>query len=140
GRAREAELRGEPRRGELHLPQGLAALSPLPPRQRAVAGVGRPGGILQRDPAYEPAGRVRCGLPGLPADPAAQPDVRESRKPDALLIVQAHGPKGGMSLLGFRGKLGARFSKNDLMPSCASAPAARYPTHCRSRVTASIGS
>ena len=36
----------------------------------------------------------------------------------------AHGPKGGMSLLGFSGKFGARFSKNDLMPSCASAPAA----------------
>ena len=37
----------------------------------------------------------------------------------------AHGPKGGMSLLGFSEKIGARFSKNDLMPSCASAPAAR---------------
>src|SRR5262249_28297160 len=35
------------------------------------------------------------------------------------------GPKGGMSLEGFRGKTGARFSRNDLMPSWASAAAAR---------------
>jgi len=37
-------------------------------------------------------------------------------------------------LLGFSGKSGGRFSKNDLMPSCASPLAARWPTHCRSSV------
>src|SRR5689334_10719822 len=63
----------------------------------------------------------------------------DARTPVLPSLYSAHGPKGGMSLDGLSGKSGARFSKNDLMPSWASAPAARWPTQATSSVTASSG-
>ena len=52
-------------------------------------------------------------------------DHERAGRPRCVYDYFAHGPNGGMSLLGLSGKAGGRFSKNDLMPSCASAPAAR---------------
>jgi len=42
----------------------------------------------------------------------------------------AHGRRVAYPWLGFSGKSGGRFSKNDLMPSCASALAGDWPKHC----------
>ena len=63
----------------------------------------------------------RAAAPAASIMSRKMPAARESRATSYF----DHGPKGGMSLLGLSGKAGARFSKNDLMPSCASAPAAR---------------
>ena len=52
-------------------------------------------------------------------------DHERAGRPRSAYDYVAHGPNGGMSLLGLSGKAGARFSKNDFMPSWASAPAAR---------------
>lgn len=55
----------------------------------------------------------------------AEHGLGRNRAPGSAYAYFAHGPKGGMSRLGLSGKFGGRFSKKDLMPSCASAPAAR---------------
>src|SRR5204862_7763479 len=68
------------------------------------------------------------------------PDRRSKPQLHGIPHQASHGPKGGMSFDGLSGKAGGRFSKNDLMPSCASAPAARWPTQATSSVTASSGS
>ena len=66
----------------------------------------------------------RC-QPSHQAAPVGRARRLPGAAPRGRLSYSAHGPNGGMSFEGLSGKAGGRFSKNDLMPSCASAPAAR---------------